>query len=118
MHMKTFKVGDIVTGIVTGIEDYGIFLSFDDNQSGLIHISEISDSFVKNVSDYANVNDSITAKVLSIEDGGHYKLSLKELQNSEKNGIHSIIETKSGFSSLKEKLPEWIENAYKEVEKK
>ncbi len=116
--MKTFKVGDVVTGIVTGIEDYGIFLSFDDNQSGLIHISEISDSFVKNVSDYANINDSITAKVLSIEEGGHYKLSLKELYSSERNESHSITETKSGFLSLKEKLPEWIDEAYDEMEKK
>lgn len=116
--MKKFKVGDIVTGVVTGVEDYGIFLSFDDNQSGLIHISEISDSFVKNVSDYANVDDSITAKVLSIEEGGHYKLSLKELHNSEKSDNQTITETKSGFSSLKEKLPEWIDKAYGEIEKK
>ena len=65
MFMKNYSEGDIVTGIVTGIEDYGIFLSFDNNKSGLVHISEISNSFVKNVNDYANINDSLTVKILS-----------------------------------------------------
>lgn len=116
--MATFHEGDIVTGTVTGIEDYGIFLSFEDNQSGLIHISEISDSFVKNVNDYAKINDSITVKILSAEEGGHYKLSLKELNPSSKGNAHSIVETKTGFSTLKEILPTWIQEASDELEKK
>ena len=46
--MNQYKKGEIVTGCVTGIEKYGIFVSLDDYYSGLIHISEISDFFVKN----------------------------------------------------------------------
>ena len=90
--MKKHVEGDIITGKVTGIEDYGIFLSFDNNKSGLIHISEISDSFVKNVNDYAKINDTLTVKILSIDEDGHYKLSIKELDNSDKKGKHHIIE--------------------------
>ena len=41
--MDNYKIGDIVEGTVTGIERYGIFLSFNNNKTGLIHISEISD---------------------------------------------------------------------------
>ena len=46
--MNQYKKGEIVTGCVTGIEKYGIFVSLDDYYSGLIHISEISSFFVKN----------------------------------------------------------------------
>ncbi|MBP5678688.1 MAG: S1 RNA-binding domain-containing protein [Bacilli bacterium] len=116
--MASYQVGDTITGVVTGIEDYGIFLSFGENCSGLIHISEISDSFVKSVSDYANVNDSLTAKIISVEEDGHYKLSLKELDSSKKGENHSIVETEKGFETLKNKLPEWVEEAYNEIEKK
>lgn len=116
--MATFNVGDIITGTVTGVEDYGIFLSFGDNNSGLIHISEISESFVKNVSDYANIHDSLTAKIISVEEDGHYKLSLKELDSTKKNENHHIVETKNGFHTLENKLSDWIDDAYAEIEKK
>ena len=39
--MTRYKKGDVVTGVVTGIEKYGIFVGLDDYNSGLIHISEI-----------------------------------------------------------------------------
>ena len=113
-----FHEGDIIQGTVTGIEDYGIFLSFDNNQSGLVHISEISDSFVKNVSDYAKINDIITVKVLSIDEDGHYKLSIKEINEPKKNVNKHITETENGFNTLKSTLPKWIDEAYTELEKK
>lgn len=116
--MGNYHEGDVVTGVVTGVEDYGIFISFDDDQSGLIHISEISSSFVKNVGDYAKVNDTLTAKILSVDEDGHYKLSIKKLDSQNKNHSHQIEETKTAFSTLKERLPEWIEEAYQKTEKK
>lgn len=116
--MATYHEGDVVTGTVTGVEEYGIFLSFDDNQSGLIHISEISDSFVKNVNDYAQINDKITAKVLSVDEDGHYKLSIKELDTADKKNSPHIVETDTAFSTLKSKLSEWIDEAYNEMKKK
>ena len=55
--MNKFNIGDIVTGTVTGIENYGVFVSLGENCSGLIHISEISDFFVRNINDYVELND-------------------------------------------------------------
>ena len=55
MLSKEYKKGNIVTGCVTGIEKYGIFVSLDNYYSGLVHISEISDSFVRNINDYVNI---------------------------------------------------------------
>ena len=62
--MKKYQVGEKVTGCVTGIEKYGIFVSLDDYYSGLIHISEITDNYVRNIHDYINVGETIQAIVL------------------------------------------------------
>ena len=66
--MPKVKKGDSVRGKVTGIENYGIFLLMDDGYTGLIHISEISEKFVRNVADYVEVDDEIYAKVIEIDD--------------------------------------------------
>ncbi len=107
--MVKYIDGDIVKGKVTGIENYGIFLSFDDGSSGLVHISEISDGFVKNVNEYANIGDYISVKVLSVESDSHYKLSIKALSSKlNKNKHCHINETTSGFENLRIKLNEWV----------
>lgn len=107
--MSKYFDGDTVCGKVTGIEEYGIFLSFDDGSSGLVHISEISDNFVKDINDYAKIGDDITVKVLSVEDDNHYKLSIKALCSLEKNNMDKYIkETSNGFETLRTKLDEWV----------
>ena len=117
--MEKYEVGDIVEGTVTGIEDYGIFLSIDKDVSGLIHISEISDSYVKNVSNYAKINDIISAKVLSFDqDKKKLKLTIKELNHSTENNQNPRIkETGLGFGELAEALPIWIKEKEEELEK-
>ena len=105
--MAKYLEGDIVCGKVTGIEDYGIFLSFEDGSSGLVHISEISSDFVKNINDYATIGDEINVKVLSYEHDDHYKLSIKALNSFKKNSKY-ITETNSGFTNLKVQLCEWV----------
>ena len=113
-----YEVGKIVKGTVSGITDYGIFLTLDDYYSGLIHISEISDGFVKNVGDYANVGDIINAKVIEVDHKcNHLKLSIKNVNYNKKCKIKRkrIVETSSGFTSLKYKLPIWIEENLKKI---
>ena len=65
--MTQIKVGDIVTGKVTGIENYGIFVNFGE-YNGLIHISEISSNFVKDVHEFAKIGEEIKGKVLEIDE--------------------------------------------------
>lgn len=118
--MSKYVIGDIVEGKVTGIEKYGIFLSLNDGNTGLIHISEISDSFVRNVLDYAEMNETIKAKVIDFsENNGHLKLSIKGM-NYRENGKsrQRIFETAKGFSTLKSLLGEWVDSKSRELEEK
>ena len=107
-----YEGGKIVKGCVTGIENYGIFVSLDEYYSGLIHISEISNNFVKNVNDYVNIGETIKVKILDVdEENCHLKLSIKDfnyrLGNNKKR--NKIVETGTGFYLLKENLDKWIE---------
>lgn len=71
--------GDIVVGRVTGTTNFGAFVSLPDGQSGLIHISELSNSYVEKVEDYVSKDDEVKVKVLSV-DGNKIGLSMKQLE--------------------------------------
>ena len=116
--MNQYKKGEIVTGCATGIEKYGIFVSLDEYYSGLIHISEISDFFVKNPADYVYVGETIRALIIDDSDleSYHLKLSIKNIDYKfSKKKRKKIVETTSGFSSLQEVLPTWILNKKREI---
>ena len=62
MSLK-IKRGDIVDVKITGIQPYGAFASLPDNSTGLIHISEISDKFVKSIDSFVKVGEFIKVKI-------------------------------------------------------
>ncbi len=73
------EVGNVVEGVVTGITNFGAFVELPNGNTGLVHISEIADAYVHEVSDYVQHNDRIKVKVLSIsENGEKIGLSLRQ----------------------------------------
>jgi len=116
IFMLKYEKGKIVTGQVTGIEKYGIFVSLDEFYSGLIHISEISDSFVKDVNDYVDVGETIKAKVVETDEKlYHVKLSIKNLDyRTVRKTRFKLEEVARGFAPLEEKLSGWISDKIKE----
>lgn len=118
--MTKYKKGKIVRGTVTGIESYGVFVSCDEYYSGLIHISEISHGFVKNVADYVNVGDVINVEVLDVDESlGQLKLSIKNIDYKKNNTTkrRKIQETSLGFSTLAYHLPFWIADSIENIKK-
>lgn len=73
------EVGAKVSGKVSGITNFGAFVDLDDHQTGLVHISQISDKYVKDVHDVLSVGDTVTVKVTRIGDDGKIALSMKAL---------------------------------------
>lgn len=106
---------NVIKGIVTGIESYGIFVKIDDSKSGLIHISEISSKFVRNPADFANIGEEINVEIIGDNDDGNLKLSIKNINEHKKSQKkkRKIIETSIGFKTLNYKLPFWIEENLK-----
>ena len=72
------NVGQIVEGKITGITNFGVFVDIGDGKSGLVHISEVSRSYVNDINEHVKVNDSVKVKVLSIGDDGKISLSIKK----------------------------------------
>lgn len=72
------EVGTKVTGKVSGITNFGAFVSLGNNQTGLVHISEVSDGFVKDIHDVLSVGDDVTVKVLSVGNDGKIGLSIRK----------------------------------------
>ena len=118
--MAKYEKDKIVTGYVTGIEKYGIFVNLDEYYSGLIHISEISPNFVRNVNDYVNIGETIKMKIVAVDEKNHQvKLTIKNLDyriNKKKRA--KIVETEHGFSTLNNNLSTWICNKIEEINKK
>ena len=112
---KIFKPGKIVTGKVTGITNYGIFVKLENEYFGMIHISEISDGFVRNIDKYAKIGDVINCQVLSVNSAEkQVKLSIKNINYKNcQNNINS-----SSFSILKKNLDIWIKEKKAEMEER
>lgn len=115
--MSNIKSGDIVEGQITGVTKYGVFVSLEDNYVGLIHISEVSNKYVSDLTKLFTIGSVIKVKVLEIdEDKLQVKLSIKKIQSSIKKR-KSIQEKGRGFSAIEENLYHWVDEKMEEFEK-
>lgn len=78
------EIGSILEGKVTGIMNFGAFVSLPGGKSGLVHISEIANSFVKDVHEYLQVGQTVRVKVIDINDQGKINLSIKRALEEQK----------------------------------
>ena len=74
---------DVVQGRVAEVRDFGAFVWLEDGRKGLIHISEISDDYVKDIHNRIKPNQKVKIKVLSVKDDGRIELSLKQADSLE-----------------------------------
>jgi len=72
-----FEVGSIVEGKVAGITNFGAFIQLPEGKTGLVHISEIADEYVKDIKNHLEENQEVKVKVLSM-DNGKISLSIKK----------------------------------------
>jgi general stress protein 13 len=124
------EIGTVVTGKVTGIQPYGAFVALDDSTQGLVHISEVTHGFVKDINDHLKVGDEVQVKVLSIDEkAGKIGLSIRATEeaperpaapaNKAPKKRQAAVKTTTndsseGFNTLKDKLQEWIEQSQRE----
>src|SRR5438105_9462753 len=79
VRLGQLKIGDVITGTVTGVVDFGVFVKFGELE-GLVHISELAWQRIDNPKDLVKVGDVVQAKIIAI-DKGRVSLSIKQLQS-------------------------------------
>lgn len=78
------EVGAIVEGKVTGLTAFGAFVSLPDGKSGMVHISEVSNTFVKEIKDFLKEGQDVKVKVVGISPEGKISLSIKKAMENDK----------------------------------
>lgn len=98
----TLMAGNILEGTVVNITSFGAFVEIE-GKTGLVHISEVADSFVKDIRQHLNEQDKVKVKVISIDDNGKISLSIKQA-NVKKKSVKPVeidwsTESKKGSSN-------------------
>ena len=103
------EVGSILEGRVTGITKFGAFVDLGEGKSGMVHISEISNTYVENVSDFLSEGDQVKVKVIGINENGKISLSIKKLsedpERTSKKSSKGQKERRSGDTRQNRKPP-------------
>ncbi|UEA32201.1 S1 domain-containing RNA-binding protein [Granulicatella elegans] len=73
----SIEVGNILPGKVTGITNFGAFVDLGNRKTGLVHISEVSNSYIKDIKDVLTVGDEVQVKVMEISGDGKVSLSIR-----------------------------------------
>jgi S1 RNA binding domain protein len=88
----SIEVGSKLQGKVTGITNFGAFVELPEGSTGLVHISEVADNYVKDINDHLKVGDQVEVKVINVEKDGKIGLSIKKAKDRPeppKNHSHS-----------------------------
>lgn len=107
-------VGKVVEGTVTGITDFGAFVQLPGGKSGLVHISEISDDYVKRVADYLRKDQKVKVKILSISQDGKVSLSIRQAKPKSSNPIEidwNRSDEKQRNMSFEDKLSKFLKES-------
>ncbi|NLK08584.1 MAG: S1 RNA-binding domain-containing protein [Firmicutes bacterium] len=90
------EVGGIVEGRVTGITNFGAFVELADGKTGLVHISEIADAYVKDINDYLKQDETVKVKVINI-DGNKIGLSIKQVDGGNNRNRYNRRASRQDF---------------------
>lgn len=119
------KIGDKISGTISGIQSYGVFVKIDDDHQGLIHISELKHGFVSDLNDKYKIGDKVDVIVMGIDEYNQkISLSMRALQ-PEKIGrpiLHKHFWTdyrnKIGYKTIAEHKDAWVKTAMKDISEK
>lgn len=102
------KVGEIVEGVVKTITSFGAFVDLGEGQTGLVHISEIADGYVKDVSEFLTQEQKVKVKVLNVDEANKkITLSIKKVNDSKPNYDHQ----KKSEVSFEDRLSKFLKDS-------
>ena len=107
-------VGKVVEGTITGITNFGAFVKLPEGESGLVHISEISDDYVKRVADYLKKDQKVKVKILSVSQDGKISLSIRQAKPKTNKPMEidwSKNDEKQRYMSFEDKLSKFLKES-------
>ncbi|AGK99270.1 S1 domain-containing RNA-binding protein [Clostridium pasteurianum] len=112
----TLKVGVILEGTIINITNFGAFVEVE-GKTGLVHISEVADTFVKDIRDYLKEQDKVKVKVLAVDDNGKISLSIKQASVPKKTCKPADIDwsnnskPKQGGADFEDRLSKFLKDS-------
>ena len=126
-----FEVGAVLEGTVTGITKFGAFVALGENKSGLVHISEIANTYVNDVHDFLSTGQKVTVKIIGIDENGRINLSIKKAlpapqpqggrpfqsarpprrPQNQNHGQEGVVNGPSGDSAFEDKLKRFMQDS-------
>lgn len=105
-----FEVGSIVEGVVKGITHFGAFVELPDGRTGLVHISEVADAYVRDIKEYLKENDQVKVKVLS-DEKGKIGLSIRQAQPNSDGSRRVRGNNRRSRTSFEDKLARFLKES-------
>ena len=115
------EVGKIYEGKVTGITKFGAFVELEPGTTGMVHISEVANTFVSEIKDHLTEGQTVKVKVLSLSEEGKISLSIKKAEENpsprrdQKRGGGRRSESGNGKPPQQEKIPQTPEAAFEDM---
>lgn len=118
-----YEAGQTVEGKVTGIQSYGAFVALDNDTQGLVHISEVTHGFVKDINEHLSVGQKVNVKVIQVDaEKNKISLSIRATEEAPKKEqsrpaakrkpqAKQQEQDNAGFNTMKEKLEEWMKKS-------
>ena len=114
---QNLEIGDIVPGKVVKITNFGAFLELEGGSSGMIHISEIDHSFVKDVRDFLAEEQVVDVKIISVKDDGKFAVSIKQTTEPAPQQKRSSYRKDPGFEKMLKKYMKSSEQRLADIKK-
>lgn len=117
----TLMAGNIVEGTIVNITNFGAFVEIE-GKTGLVHISEVADSFVKDIRQYLKEQDKVKVKILSIDDNGKISLSIKQANVPKKSAKpveldwNSEKTTKVNSTNFEDKISKFLKDSEEKLQ--
>ena len=86
----SIEVDNVLEGVVTGITNFGAFIGLPEGKTGLVHISEVADEYVRDVHDFLEEGQKVKVKVIAVDERGKIGLSIKRIEEKKPERQHNF----------------------------
>ncbi|GMB10059.1 S1 RNA binding domain protein [Thermolongibacillus altinsuensis] len=106
----SIEVGSKLQGKVTGITKFGAFVELPEGSTGLVHISEVADNYVKDINDHLKVGDVVEVRVINVERDGKIGLSIKKAKEQSPRSRNKAND-RSSKESFEQKISRFLKES-------